>query len=207
MTRTSQFFVSGLLCIVLVAGMAGCAAFRTKVSEVDVDKRQHLDATYDHTDLKDLTAGISEELIASAFLARHTEPPVMVIYGVQPRTRTFVDTKPLTDKIRNAVLASGKARFVNQARRDQLLEEQRHQSAHGAEASRVTVGQQLGAKYMLTGTLVEITKQTGRQVRVSRTELVYYSLTMEITDVQTGEIAWTTEREFARKERQPLIGW
>jgi hypothetical protein len=30
---------------------------------------------------------------------------------------------------------------------------------------------------------------------------------MEITDLETGLIAWTTEKEFARQASLPLIGW
>jgi PBP1b-binding outer membrane lipoprotein LpoB len=42
---------------------------------------------------------------------------------------------------------------------------------------------------------------------VSRTEINYYKLTVEVTDLESGLIAWTTEKEFARAARLPLIGW
>lgn len=187
--------------------LGGCAAFRTKVSDVPVDDDQHMDATYDYSDLRNLTAKISGELLASPFLAKHAEPPVFVVSTVEPKTRKFVETQPLTDKIKRALIQSGKARFVSKIRRDELLKEQDYQWAHVAPEQRVAIGRQLGAKYMLSGTLIEMTKKSGRQVRVSSRELVYYSLTMEVTDLQTGQIVWITEKEFARQARKPLIGW
>jgi hypothetical protein len=30
---------------------------------------------------------------------------------------------------------------------------------------------------------------------------------MEVTELETGLLAWTTEREFARAASLPLVGW
>jgi hypothetical protein len=35
----------------------------------------------------------------------------------------------------------------------------------------------------------------------------YYKLTFEITDLESSEIKWIHEEEFAREARLPLIGW
>ncbi len=46
-----------------------------------------------------------------------------------------------------------------------------------------------------------------RQVRLARREIRYYSLTLEITDLQSAKIAWTRSYEITRLASQPLIGW
>ena len=104
-------------------------------------------------------------------------------------------------------VAAGRKQFVNESRRQELMKEQGFQTQNATDDTRVAVGKQLGAKFMLTGALIEMQKQTGKQVRVSKTELVYYQLTIEITDLETGIIAWSTQEEFARTAREPLIGW
>jgi hypothetical protein len=71
----------------------------------------------------------------------------------------------------------------------------------------VAIGRQLGAKYMITGTLAEMREESPRQVRVSKTKVNYYKLTFEVTDLQTAEIKWIHEEEFAREASQPLFGW
>ncbi len=60
---------------------------------------------------------------------------------------------------------------------------------------------------MITGSLPEMSQETMKQVRVSKTEQKYYKLTIEINDLTSGLIVWTTEEEFARAARSPLIGW
>lgn len=197
------------LCLVTVGGVlfTGCAAFRASNQNVDVGEERHFDAEFDYSDMRSITEDIVGELAASSFLNAHEEPPLLMIAGVQNRTSQYVDTKSLTDRIRTLLFQANKAQFVNEARRADLLQEQGYQAAHATPETQVAVGQQLGAKYMLSGSLSEMKQKSPRQVRVSKQQLNYYKLTMEMTDLETGLLAWTTEREFARQASKPLIGW
>jgi PBP1b-binding outer membrane lipoprotein LpoB len=85
--------------------------------------------------------------------------------------------------------------------------EQGYQAANATPATQVSVGKQLGAKYMITGSFTEMDQASPRQARISKQEIKYYKLTFEITDLETSEIIWTQEKEFARRASLPLIGW
>lgn len=187
--------------------LSGCAMFRIRVKDDDVTKMPELDARYGPQDLRRLGEEISTEIATCSFMTNQQGAPIMIIYGVQPRTTTFVDTQALTDRIRTTIMKTGKIQFVNEARRQELMKEQGFQAQSATDDTRTAIGKQLGARYMLTGALVEMQKQTGAQVRVSKTELMYYQLTIDITDLETGIVAWSTQKEFAREKRMPLIGW
>jgi PBP1b-binding outer membrane lipoprotein LpoB len=60
---------------------------------------------------------------------------------------------------------------------------------------------------MLTGALVKIKKHTPKQLSLSRQEQVYLQLTIEVTDLQTGLIAWTKQKERVRGASKPVLGW
>ncbi len=199
----------GLGAVIAGVGLAsGCAAFRASTSEVDVGGKDHMrSADYDFTDMRDITQTVVGKILGTPFLQDQSTPPIMMIAGVQNRTSQYVDTKNLTDRVRNLLLQSGKVQFVNEARREDLLKEQGYQAAHATAESQTAIGQQLGAKYMISGSLVEMKQTSPRQVRVSKQVLKYYKLTFEITDLETGLITWMTEEEFARQESLPLIGW
>lgn len=205
--KTSLHFIQVGLILSFVFILSGCAMFRIRVKDDDVSKMPQLDARYGPQDLRRLSQDISAEIANSSFITNQQNNPIMIIYGVQPRTTTFVDTQALTDRIRTTLIQAGKIQFVNESRRDQLMKEQGFQAQSATDETRITIGKQLGARYMLTGALVEMQKQTGAQVRVSKTELMYYQLTVDITDLETGIVAWSTQKEFAREMRQPLIGW
>jgi uncharacterized protein (TIGR02722 family) len=187
--------------------LSGCAMFRVRVKDDDVNQMPQFDAKYGPQDLRRLAQDISGEIAACSVIANQQNPPIMIIYGIQPRTTTFVDTQALAERMRTTLMKTGKIQFVNESRRDELMKEQGFQAQSATDETRVAIGKQLGARYMLTGALVEMRKQTGKQVRISKTELMYYQLTIDITDLETGIVAWSTQKEFAREASEPLIGW
>jgi penicillin-binding protein activator len=186
---------------------SGCAAFRADTRDVSMSETKHMGATFDYKDMRNLTEDIVNEVLGSPFLAKESQPPIMMFAGVQNRTESYVDTKSLTDRMRTLLFQSGKMQFVNEARREDLLKEQGYQAANATPETQVAVGKQLGAKYMLSGALTEMKETSPKQVRVSKQVLKYYKLTFEVTDLTTGLLTWTTEKEFAREASQPLIGW
>lgn len=196
-----------VLCALSLLLSSGCAAFRISTSDVNLDKPgSHLDADYDYMDMRKITESIADEMMASAFL-QSDEKPIMMVAGIENRTTRHADMKNLSDRIRTLLIQRGGVPFINAARRDDLLREQGYQTANATPETSAAVGQQLGAKYMITGSLTEMRNTSGRQVRVSKKEVNYYKLTVEVTDLTTGLISWTTDKEFAREASRPLIGW
>ncbi len=204
--KIDLFKVGIILSSVLI--LSGCAMFREKVSDTDVNKMPQMDARYGPQDLRRLGQDVATEIANSSFITNQQNAPIMIIYGIQPRTETFVDTQALTDRIRTTIMQTSKIQFVNETRRQELMKEQGFQAQSATDDTRTAIGKQLGARYMITGALVEMQKQTGAQVRVSKTEMMYYQLTVDITDLETGIIVWSAvPKEFAREKRMPLIGW
>lgn len=196
---------SCLLVAMLVSN--GCAMFRAKVSDVNIDKSDPMRAEFDFRDLRTISSEVVDQFLASPFMAKQAEPPTIAIKGVENRTSDYLDTKALTDTMRTKLINSGRVQFVNVERRADLASEQGYQAANATPGTGVEIGQQAAARYMFTGSIMEMQQKSPRQVRVSRTKERFYQLTVEVTDLQSGLIAWTMQTEFARAERQPLIGW
>ncbi len=204
--KNSHVWSLGIVCAAALLLGGGCRAFRARTRDVDVEEARHQDSRYDYTDMRQISEDVVREMVETPILSVE-EPPVMMIAGVQNRTARYVDTKNLTDRVRTLLFQSGRVRFVNEVRREELLREQGYQAQHVTPEQQVTIGQQLGARYMISGSLTEMESRSPRQVRLSKTRVNYYKLTFEVTDLQSGEIVWITEREFAREARLPLIGW
>lgn len=196
-----------LLSAVLAALLTGCAAFQASNHPVDINRPHHFDAKFDASDMRSVTGALVGRFTDSDFLAGHQQPPVMIIAGVQNRTHDHVDTKNITDRIRTLLLQAGSVRFVNEDRRADLLNEQGYQSAHVRPDQQVEIGRQLGARYMFSGSLTEMKSTSPRQVSVSKQEIRDYKFTLEVTDLETGEIVWIDHSNFARMASKPLIGW
>lgn len=197
--------LSAILLSILTLG-SGCSAFRASVKEENVNKAaaKPLDTGYDFADLRNLAEAVNSELITSPIMDKK---PVLVVMGIENRTDEHIDTKAITDTIRTKLINDGKASFVNESRRDAIMKEQGYQLANCTPDTQTLIGKKLGARYMLTGSLIKITKDTPRQISLSKKEQVYFQLTIEVTDIQTGLIAWTTQKERVRGASKPVLGW
>ena len=73
----------GLVVVAVVTtGLTGCAAFRASTHEVNVDDKVHFDANFDHSDMRNITEEVVNEMLSDPFLRDREEPPVLMIAGV-----------------------------------------------------------------------------------------------------------------------------
>lgn len=200
--------LSRLMLVVAVASFsAGCPAFRYGVREKEPDSVRPLRGKYDFHDLKSMPEEICQKILTHPFPDAGESKPLLVSMGIENRTKSHLDMKSLSDTISVQFLDSKKVRFVNAGARDKLLKEQGYQLNNCPSDKRVKIGKQLGAKYMITGALVQLGDKSGRQVRVSKKEDVYYQLTLEVTDLETSEIIVRKQVDRLRRTSQPIIGW
>ena len=137
---------------------SGCAAFRASTDERGHQRRASLRTpSYDAADMRTITAPVVDEFSSQRFLAATSpEPPVMMIAGIQNRTNDHIDTKNITDRMRTLIFQTGSVRFINEARRADLLKNRDTRPPTSPRDSRLAIGQQLGAQYMFSGSLTEI---------------------------------------------------
>ena len=194
-----------VLALLAFSLLAGCAA---TTRTLDPDVEQHYDASYDFSDKKQIVQALTDSLLSSPNVVTELERPVIIVYGVDNETSEHISTSGITDDIRLALLKSGQYRFLNRKQRDNLLEETDYQYAGFVPPEqRVAEGRQLGADYILSGTLRSIEKKQPKQWRLNRRRLIYYSMNLELTSLQSGEISWADNVEIARESSRPIIGW
>lgn len=189
---------------VLVFAFCSC---RVTIKNLNPEEDVRYTAEYGYTDLKVLSSEMASRILKSE-IAKEDPPPVMIIFGIENRTNEHIDTRALADAIRTQLIQSGKFRFINEAQRQKVEQEIAYQNqGYISPETRIQVGKQVGAKYMLTGSLVSITQDELKQVRIKKKNLRYYRLTLEITDLNTNLIVWTDEQEIVREQARPFIGW
>lgn len=186
---------------------SGCAAFRASVKEEDPQNASALDAKYDQQDLLSLAEKMADKIVSNKFPPKEMKLPLVAELGIENRTKSHLDTQALANTLTTKLMKQSPMKFVNTRRRDEMLKEQGYQLSNATESTRAKIGRQLGAKYMLTGALVEIEKGSQRQVRVSKKQDVYYQLTIEVTDLETGVIEVQEQVQRLRRASKPIIGW
>jgi len=191
--------------LLLALALGGCAA---TTRTLDPESAQHYDARYDFSDKKEIVDALTASLLNSAAVPTEFAKPLIVVYGVDNETSEHINTGGITDDIRLALLQSGEYRFLNRAQRTNIQTETDFQHAGFVSPSqRVVQGRQLGADYILSGTLRSIEKKQPRQWRLNKKELIYYSMNLELTSLESGEITWADNVEIARESSRPLFRW
>lgn len=197
---------------VMVSIMAGCTATTRDLDpylEPETDKKLHYDETYDFSDKKiivnKLTASLIDETKKNP---KFDNKPVLIVYNVANRTSEHINTSLITDDIRQNLINDKRFRFLNETQRENIQKELDFQKGGAMdEATRIQHGRQVGADFILSGTLYSIEKEEPRQVRVKRKSYRYYKLHLQLTDLETGLIEWTDSVEIARESAKPIIGW
>jgi uncharacterized protein (TIGR02722 family) len=104
------------------------------------------------------------------------------------------------EKIRTKLINSGTAKFVDDQAVSDILEQLKlQQSGLFDNAAVAKVGKLVGAKLILRGTISSIRKRT------ERTDIIYYNITLQIVNIETGEILWTDEKEIQRLTHKSLF--
>lgn len=189
-----------LLSTVFTLASCGPKAF-TKGEYDDPTRVELLDDKYNEADMQQMADTIVKAMVACDAVLKSPKPPVVFVEKVQNRTEEHIDTESLTDKIRTALIKSGKVRFVNKAQREQLEEEYKHnESGNVNNPTQKKRGKQTGADYMMSGALATNVQQVGND------KFIYYKLTMNFTNVEESTIDCTEEREIRKKYRKRSVG-
>lgn len=190
------------LILAVATTIVGCATTR----DINPDSNIHYDASYDFSDKKQIVDHLSQNLLD--FVDINNTRPVVISYGIGNETSEHINTGGISDDIRLALVQSGKYQLINEAQRANITTESEYQKTGAVPVSqRIAQGRQLGADYVLAGTLRSIVKDQPRQIRLNKKKLIHYSLNLELTDTVTGAVTWADKVEIARESSRPIIGW
>lgn len=201
-----KIYIRFLICTTcfMLLIMTGCMS---STRDLNPKTEVHYDASYDFSDKNQIVDGLVTPLLAAPVFPVQ-EKPIMIIYPVVNETSEHIGTDGITDDIRMKLVQSGRFRFISEDQRANIQKETKYQNQGYVDpAMRVEQGRQLGANYILSGTLRSIKKEQPKQVRLTKKERIYYSLNLTITDLKTSEVVYENQVEIAREASKPIIGW
>lgn len=190
-----------LLLIVLIAFLSACAP----TIQYDIkDEETVTGSDWSAKDLKDVSDYMADSLKQSAFIAgpqyASEKPRWMLARDMKNETDEHVNTRTIMEKIRTRLINGGIASFIDdQAIEDILNQMKLQQSGLFDNKTVAQVGKLVGARLILRGTISSIRKKTDRK------DIIYYNITLQLVNIQTGEIVWTDEKEIQRLTSKSLF--
>lgn len=177
---------------------------KSVVSYNDARSIETLNVDFGSTDLQLIAERMVTSLISSNALkvdpSDPNKPPLVCITRLKNDTSEHIDTKSITDKIRTALIKSGKIRFSALEVQKDLIDQYILQNDLADPKTRKRAGKQVGCKYLLSGNISSIVKETGR------VKDVYYKITLQVTDVESAVIDWADEVEIRKDRIKSIFG-
>jgi hypothetical protein len=139
----------------------------------------------------------------TAFVTKNSgKKPVVIVDDVENRTDEHIDTKALTEFIRDELINSGKVSFLNESRRQKILDELKYQNSGAvSEASKKKTGKQIGADYLLGGGISSsVHTQDGLKT-------VTYQTNLTLTNLETSEIEWSEKHLIKKRFNRSGSKW
>lgn len=201
MKRTQTILTALCTLSLLAAACQGPRAY-TRGEYADPNAIELLSDNFSENDLQLIARRMVESLQESPAFARIEGQPMVMVGEMRNRTSEHIDMASLSDKVRVQLIQTGKFSFIDRDARQQIAEEYEYQQSGYVRPDQAAgPGEQHAAEYVLTGSISSIVQQAGRD------KMIYYKMTMQLTNLRTGVIEWADEKELRKKFRQRAVGW
>lgn len=190
-----------LAMMAMVGMMVGCSS---TIKYDDPSSTRNLETSFGASDLQQIANSMVDSMLVFPPLVEVTSQrrPVITVSTVKNKTDQHIDTESITDSVRTKLIRSGKFRFIDRTTDDATIKELKIQNDSGLVDPKTAqkFGKQIGAEYILTSNLSQITQSAGRQTDV------YYKFTMSLKNLETGILEWSDEKELRKLKTKSMFG-
>jgi len=168
--------------------LAGCGGGKA-VTRIDTDTTIDLSGRWNDADSR----MVAEELIAQAtsspwvenHLLAQGKKPAVIVGDIVNKSAEHIPVEPFMTDVERAFINSGRVRMVATAeQRDQLRDERADQQQYSSEESMKQWGRELGADYMMLGSVNTIID------RAEGDEVKFYQVDVYLIDLEDNTKAW-----------------
>ncbi len=190
--KKAMFYIVGILLLGGVVNSCG-----TKVTRVSPDKVIDLSGRWNDTDSR----LVAEEMVKEAlsrpwvdnFGQKHHKRPTVIVGTVLNRSHEHINVQTFIKDLERELTNSGRVQFVaSKAERDEIREERTDQQIYSSNETEKAFGKEIGADYMLKGTINSIQDEEGGA------KVVYYQVTLEMVDIETNVKAWFGDKKIKK---------
>ncbi|ULA67545.1 MAG: Penicillin-binding protein activator LpoB [Nitrospira sp.] len=187
----------------VMALLVGCAAavsgcgHETKVTRVDTGTVTDLSGRWNDTDSQMVAEAMVKEALANPWLGNFTKgknrQPVVIVGTVLNKSHEHINVQTFVNDLERELTNSQKVTFVAaKGERDEVREERREQAVHAREDTQKAPGKEIGADYMMRGSIATILdEQDGAKA-------VFYQIDLEMVDLENNVKSWFGQKKIKK---------
>ncbi|WP_413289669.1 penicillin-binding protein activator LpoB [Bdellovibrio sp. HCB337] len=184
----------------LVLSSCGPKAF-VKGDYDDPEKTNLLNDQWSETDMQKVVNDLVGSLVAHPVIKDAKTPPIVMVTSLQNKTSEHIDTQSVMDMVRVDLMKGGRVAFIDKEARQDIADEYNYQnSGMVSKETKKGPGGQTGADFMINGRLDSIVQEVGKD------KTVYYKVTLNMTNIKTGMMVWSDNKQIRKAYKKKTIG-
>jgi penicillin-binding protein activator len=199
MKKLMSILAIALLGLSLTA--CGPRAFVKGDYDENVESNNLLNDQWSETDMQKAVKDLVGSALRNPAVANAKTTPIVMVTRLQNKTSEHIDTQSITDMITVELTQSGKVQFVDAAAREDMASEYEYQdSGMVNRETKKGKGKQVGADLIMNGRIDSIVQEVGKD------KSVYYKINLNMTNLSTGLIVWTDQKQIRKTFRKKRVG-
>ena len=186
----------GTLVVLTIALINGCA--NRKITRVDPNETIDRSGRWNDSDSRLVSEEMIGDVLTSAWLPRYTKAndkrPVVVVGLVENKSHEHINSETFIKDIEKAIIRDGNIRLVVAGeKRNELRKERAEQQDYASPETTKKWGKELGADFILQGTINSIVDAYKKQ------KVVTYQIDLQLTNIETNEVVWMGDKKIKKQ--------
>lgn len=169
-----------------------------KVQRVSEDSVHDLSGRWNETDSRLTAEEITNELMSHSWYNTYTsrnqgKQPVIIVGMITNRSHEHIPSETFSKDIEKSIINSGRMRLVQAGdKREEIRAERADQQNYASQQTMKQFGLEMGADFMLQGTINSIVDQNKRE------KTIFYQIDLELTNLETNEKVWIGDKKIKK---------
>lgn len=186
-----------VVALVAIISLGSCAR---SIKRIDPGTQTDLSGRWNDTDSRVTAEAMIEQMFGNAwsvaFEQRHRKKPVIVVGLINNKSHEHISTETFIKDLEKAIVRNGSIRLVQAGeKREELRRERAGQQEFASPETAKKWGRELGADFMLQGTVNSIVDS------YKKDQTVMYQIDLELSNIETTEIVWMGDHKIKKMIR------
>ena len=190
-----------ILIAVMVLVTAGCST-NPKVDRIAADSTTDLSGDWNDTDSRLVAEEMIQDSLSHPWIANFIRAkghqPAVIVGEVKNLSHEHINVNTFVNDMQRALINSGRVEFVaSSEERQEIRDERMDQDLHASEETRNRAGQEVGADYMLKGSINTIYDT------ISKKETRYYQVDLTLISLADNRKVWVGQKKIKKAVKNP----
>jgi len=173
------------------------AACNPTITRVESDSVTDLSGKWNDTDSRLVAQEMIQDVLSRGWLSKFNrksgKSPTVIVGTVRNLSHEHINTRTFIADMERELINSGEVEFVASAQdRKEIRQEVKEQDLHASEATRKAMGQEIGADFMLQGSINTIVDAvSGEQAR-------FYQIDLTLIELGTNRKVWVGQKKIKK---------